>query len=100
MTQLYNFSYTKYPKIFGITLDPKLTYNIIKAKQMLNILKACIFTKWGKQTKLIMSTFKAITCLILECGALSYQTPTSRNCKTFSTQLCAFLLTAHEIQTL
>ena len=33
-------------------------------------------------------------------GAQSYQTPTSRNCKLFKTQLCALLLAAHKTQTL
>ena len=33
-------------------------------------------------------------------GALSYQAPTSRNCKLFRTQLCELLLATHEIQTL
>ena len=39
---------------------------ITKAKQMLNILKALTSTKCCKQKGLIVSTFKAITCLILE----------------------------------
>ena len=61
---------TKHPKIFGITLDLKLTFlqhiniTITKAKQKLNILNA--FTKWSEQKKLIISIIKAITCLILE----------------------------------
>ena len=33
-------------------------------------------------------------------GAISYQTPTLKNCKPFKTQLCESLLAAHEIQTL
>ena len=33
---------------------------------MLNILKALTSTKWGKQEELIVTTFKAITCPILE----------------------------------
>ena len=53
---------------------------------------------------LIISTFKAITRRILEhatpYGALSYQTPTSRNYKPFRTQLWGLLLAAHQIQTL
>ena len=35
---------------------------------MLNILKPLTFTKLGKQKKVILSTFKAITCPILECA--------------------------------
>ena len=63
---------TKHLKILGITLDPKVTFSkhinvaITKAKQTLNILKALTSTKWGKQKKLIVSTFKAIAYLILE----------------------------------
>ena len=54
---------TKHPKILRITLNPKLTFSqhidvtITKAKQTLNILKALTFTEWGKQKKLIVSTF-------------------------------------------
>ena len=33
---------------------------------MLKILKALTFTKWDKKKELIVSTFKAITCPILE----------------------------------
>ena len=33
---------------------------------MFNILKALMSTKWGKQKKLIVSSFNAITCPILE----------------------------------
>ena len=63
---------TKHPKILGITLDPKLTFSqhinvtITKAKQTLNIIKALTVAKWGKKKELIVSTFKAITCPILE----------------------------------
>ena len=63
---------TKHPKIFPITLDSKLTLSkhikitITKAKQMFNFLKALTSTKWSKQRELIVSTFKAITWLILE----------------------------------
>ena len=101
---------TKNPKILGITLDPKLTSSqhinvtTTKAKQSLNILKALTSTKWGKQKELIVFTFKASLAPFWNTqtpnGALSYQTPTSRNCKPFKTQLCESLLAAHEIQTL
>ena len=55
------------PKIFGITLDLKPTFSqhisvtITKAKQTLNILKVLTSTKWNKQKKLIVFTFKAMT---------------------------------------
>ena len=63
---------TKHPKILGITLDQNLIFSqhinvtINKAKQTLKILKAFNSTKWVKQKKLIISTFKAITQPILE----------------------------------
>ena len=66
-----------------------------KAKQMLNILKALTSTKWGELKELIVSTFKAITCPILKYAnniwGVIYQTPTSKNCKLFRTQLCKLL---------
>ena len=58
----------------------------------------------GKQKELIVQTFKIITRQVWSMqtpyeNALSYQTPTSRNCKPFKTQLCELLLVAHEMQT-
>ena len=59
-------------------LDPKLTFSqhinitIINAKQTLNSLKTLTSTKWGKQKKLIVSTFEAIQ---------SYYLPHFRICK-------------------
>ena len=71
---------------------------------MLNILKALTSTKWGKQNKLISPhsnlSLTPFWNMQTPYGALSYQTPTSRNCKPFKTQLCELLLAAHEIQTL
>ena len=59
----------------------------------------------GKQKELIVQTFKAIIRQVWNTqtpypNALSYQTPTSRNCKPFKTQLCESLLVAQEILTL
>ena len=59
----------------------------------------------GKQKELIVRTFKIITHQVWNtqtpyANALSYQTPTSKNCKPFKTQLCESLLVAHEMQTL
>jgi hypothetical protein len=62
----------KNPKILGLTLDPKLTYNqhikttTVKANKTLNILKALTSTKWGKQKETIVNTYKAITRPVLE----------------------------------
>ena len=52
------------PKILGLTLDPKLTYN--KHTQTIHILKALTSTTWGKQKETILATYKAITRPILE----------------------------------
>ena len=60
------------PKILGLTLDPKLTYNkhieitTIKAHKTIHILKALSSTTWGKQKETIIATYKAITRPILE----------------------------------
>ena len=71
---------------------------------MLNILKALTSTKWGKQKKLMFPYSKLSLAPFWNTqtpyGALSYQTPTSRNCKPFKTQLCKSLLAGHKIQTL
>ena len=59
-------------KILGLTLDPKLTYKrhidltATKARNTINILKVLTSTKWGKHTKTILATYKAITRPVLE----------------------------------
>ena len=56
---------TTHPKIVGLTLDPKLSYNrhinlaATKARKTINILK------WGKHKETILATYKAITRPIL-----------------------------------
>ena len=63
---------TTHPKILGLTLDPKLTYNrhidlaATKARKTINILKVLTSTKWGKHTETILATYKAITRPVLE----------------------------------
>ena len=63
---------TTHPKILGLTLDPKLTYNrhidlaATKARKTLNILKVLTSTKWGKHKETILATYKAITRPVLE----------------------------------
>ena len=61
---------TTHPKILGLTLDPKLTYNIdlaaTKARKTINILKVLTSTKWGKHKETILATYKAITRPVLE----------------------------------
>ena len=63
---------TTHPKILGLTLDPKLTYNrhidlaATKARKTINILKVLTSTKWGKHKETILATYKAITRPVLE----------------------------------
>ena len=60
------------PKILGLTLDPKLTYNrhidiaATKARKTSNILKVLTSTKWCKHKEPILATYKAITRHVLE----------------------------------
>jgi hypothetical protein len=62
----------KNPKILGLTLDPKLTYNehikqtTKKANKTLKILKTLTATKWGKQKETITNTYNAITRPVME----------------------------------
>ena len=63
---------TTHPKILGLTLDPKLTYNrhidlaATKARKTINILKVLTSTKWGKHKETILATYKAITRPVLD----------------------------------
>ena len=60
------------PKILGLTLDPKLTYNkhilitTTKARKTIQILKAITSTTWVKQKETIIATYIAITRPTLE----------------------------------
>ena len=62
----------KYPKILGITFDPKLTYTrhitsiIDKARQSTKIIKTLTSTNWGKQKETITNTYKTLTRPLLE----------------------------------
>ena len=62
----------QHPKILGLVLDPKLTFNehvkavTKKASATIKILKALTSTNWGKQKETIVSTYKVITRPILE----------------------------------
>ena len=57
----------KYPKILGLTFDPRINFlqhtrnAIEKAKKGINILKALTSTGWGKQKETLVSTYNAIT---------------------------------------
>ena len=65
---------TKNPKILGLTLDPKLTYNEhikqtkTKADKTIKILKALTSTHWGKSKETLTNTYKTVTRPILEYG--------------------------------
>ena len=55
-----------HPKILGLTLDPKLTYNThihnisVHAHKPLQIIKALTAIGWGKQKDTLMATYKAV----------------------------------------
>ena len=55
-----------HPKILGLTLDPKLTYNThihnisIQAHKALHLIKALTSTTWGKQKETLIATYKAV----------------------------------------
>ena len=67
---------TTHPKILGLTLDPKLTYNrhidlaATKARKTINIFNVLTSTKWGKHKETILATYKAITRPILEYDSI------------------------------
>ena len=54
------------PKVLGLTLDPKLTYNThmhiisIQAHKPLQMIKTLTATGWGKQKETLMATYKAV----------------------------------------
>ena len=61
-----------HPKILGLKLDPKLTYNrhidlaATKARKTINILNVLTSTKWGNHKETILATYKTITRPVLE----------------------------------
>ena len=61
---------TTHPKILGLTLYPKLTYNrhiaATKARKTINILKVLTSTKWCKHKETKLATYKAITRPVLD----------------------------------
>ena len=60
-----------YPKVLGLTLDPKLAYSThihnisVQAYNPLQIIKTFTTTGWGKQKETLMSTYKAVMRLVL-----------------------------------
>ena len=65
---------TNNPKILGLTLDTKLTYNEhikqtkAKADKTIKILKELTSTHWGKSKETLSNTYKTVTRPILEYG--------------------------------
>ena len=63
---------TTYPKVLGLTLDPKITYNTHvhnmseQAHKPLHMIKALTATEWGKQKETFMTTYKAVVRPSLE----------------------------------
>ena len=61
-----------HPKVLGLTLDPKLTYNShihnisVQAHKPLQIIKALTTTGWNKQKETPMATYKAVMRPALE----------------------------------
>ena len=61
-----------HPKVFGLTLDPKLTYNAhiqniaTHAQIPPQVIKAFICTTWGKQKETLVATYKAVMRPTLE----------------------------------
>ena len=61
-----------HPKVVGLTIDPKLTYNThihnisVHAYKPLQFIKALTATGWGKQKETLMSTYKAVMRPALE----------------------------------
>ena len=61
-----------HPKVLGLTLDPKLTYNAhiqniaTHAQKPLQVIKALTGTTWGKQKETLVATYKA-TLYCIHC---------------------------------
>ena len=61
-----------HPKVLGLTLDPKLTYNThihtisVHTHKPLPIIKTLTATGWGKEKETLMATYKAVMRPALE----------------------------------
>ena len=61
-----------YPKVLGLTLDPKLTYSThihyisVQSQKPLQMIKSLTATGWGKQKETLMATYKAVMRPVLE----------------------------------
>ena len=77
-----------HPKVLGLTLDPKLTYNAhiqniaTHAQKPLQVIKALTGTTWGKQKETLVATYKAVMRPTLEYASSMWSpmaSPTSIN---------------------
>ena len=77
-----------HPKVLGLTLDPKLTYNAYiqniatHAQKPLQVIKALTGTTWGKQKETLVATYKAVMRPTLEYASSIWSpmaSPTSIN---------------------
>ena len=77
-----------HPKVLGLTLDPKLTYNAhiqtiaTHAQKPLQVIKALTGTTWGKQKETLVVTYKAVMRPTLEYASSIWfpmASPTSIN---------------------
>ena len=71
-----------HPKVLGLTLDPKLTYNAhiqniaTHAQKPLQVIKALTGTTWGKQKETLVATYKAVMRPTLEyASSVAYGIP-------------------------
>ena len=78
---------TTHPKILGLTLDLRLTYNrhidlaATRACKTINIFKVLTSTKWGKHKETIFATYKAITRPILDYTSIIWSPSASETDK-------------------
>ena len=77
-----------HPKVLGLTLDPRLTYNAhiqniaTHAQKPLQVIKALTGTTWGKQKETLVATYKAVMRPTLEYASSIWSpmaSPTSIN---------------------
>ena len=77
-----------HPKVLGLTLDPKLTYNAhiqniaTHAQKPLEVIKALTGTTYGKQKETLVATYKAVMRPTLEYASSIWSpmaSPTSIN---------------------
>ena len=85
-----------HPKILGLTLDQKLSYNthihniLVTTHNPLQIINA-LSTRWGKQKETLIATYKAVMRLVwsmpLPYGRLMHTRPALTNCNSCRMQL-------------